>query len=87
MYYDHDASLKRRLYLGITVLPATHVLTIPAVTSHPQGFTALWLVLQSADGYLLIAVLLGWLTLTRSAAGRFCYIYLVFLVSFLSFFS
>jgi len=28
-----------------TVLPATHIRTIPAFTSQPQGVTALWLVL------------------------------------------
>ena len=28
-----------------TVLPATHIQTIPAFTPHPQSITTLWLVL------------------------------------------
>ena len=30
---------------GYTVLPSTHIRTIPAFTPQPQGITALWLVL------------------------------------------
>ena len=31
----------------ITVLPATHIRTVPAVTNQPQGVTALWRVLTA----------------------------------------